>query len=234
MFTSFLFSCRANPKISNNEFFESKYKEQVVKVNSDRIPQKQPSEQEFRNYQLPSEQLNADNFDYNENKVNYEDIMHFAEQRNPKKYLPDIEVYEQNHGNNPSDYLPPNIFEISYNLELNPPFRKIGMEFDLIDIPDSDAYGIHTATSEKSYLLPDKDSLQTSIALIKSQRTSKDIELSIKLINEKKLAIQKQKMQIFSDDKNSLSKFVNEEKIKLEKLQKKPSDSKKNNNLLRG
>lgn len=101
-------------------------------------------------------------------------------------------------GQEESEHLNPD-FEIKYSSNYST-FRKIGVEFDAIDIPENDAYGISTNLDmKKEYLLVGNNYLQKNIDdITNSYKFRENIEVSKSLIAQKKAAktklIKKQKI----------------------------------------
>lgn len=184
---STLLSCKSDDSANNG--FKEKYGQRVEEIQSARMPPA-PTFKQVTVSTPPTEEEVAHSVanDY----YPYVDIAKFGEKA-PQNYLPGAEVYEQSR-NNRSGALPANIFEITYNLVLHPPFQKIGAEFDVIKVPESDAYGVKTAMSDKTYLLAGGDSLQKSIDEINADKNLTDAEISEILIFEKKQIARKKKM----------------------------------------
>lgn len=193
-----LFSCSTYK--DQNAVFEKKYGKSYEKVKAERTPAKgsqsvvtvlqAPTEADLRNMANES----------NLNDYAYVDVSKFGE-RVPQATLPNGEFYEHGRSQNPSNAVPPDLFEIGFNTELHPPFRKTGIEFDNISVPPVDVYGVKTEMSEKPYLLAGNNSLQENIIKINSEKTADDIEISEILIKEQKQLKRKQKMQeIFGTD----------------------------------
>jgi hypothetical protein len=117
-----------------------------------------------------------------------------------------------------SNKLPDDMFQISYNTELYPPFRIIGSEFDAIKIPKTDAYGVNTEVTNKSYLLVEASSIQKSVNQINAQR-SPDMIANSEAMIEKAKRIEREKRginfasEIISNKKSAKeAKMVNENK----------------------
>lgn len=151
-----------------NESFEQKFGNQVKGLGEQRLD-KQAKEADFKNYRSPDEQKNFKGINSLENSFPYPEITNFGEP-STKIFFPDTETYEQGQQINPANQLSPDIFDISYNTALNPPFKKLGQEFDAIDVPSADIYGISSGSSDKSYLLASHDSIYNSISKIKAQK----------------------------------------------------------------
>ena len=114
----------------------------------------------------------------------------------PKEYMPNGFEAGKN-----SSKLPADMFDLSYQPTITHPFRKSGFEFDLINIPPEDSYGVKTAMSEKEYLLVGNESLQKSVDQINSTKTQDDIEISEILIKEQQQLKRRQKMmKMFGED----------------------------------
>lgn len=172
-----------------NADFEKKFKEDVSRINSDRTSDSISSKVTVMQSPSPYE-INAQNRDY----YAYVDVNKFNDKA-PETYLPNGESYEQTRGSNPSNSVPPDMFEITYNLGLYPAFRRAGAEFDRIEIPPEDVYGVKTKLSDKEYLLAGNDSMQKAVDQINAQKTAQDIANSEILIAERKALRRKQQMQ---------------------------------------
>ncbi len=185
---------------TQNAVFEEKFGASFEKVKAERTPAK-GSDSRIVVLQAPTEADLRDMVnESNQNDYPYVDVNKFGE-RIPQAALPNGEFYEQARMQSPSNALPPDLFEIGYNTQVHPAFRKTGAEFDTISVPPADVYGVKTEMSEKPYLLAGNDSLQKSIIGINSEKTAEDIELSEILIREQKQLKRKQKMrEIFGSD----------------------------------
>ena len=151
----------------------------------------------------------------------------------PKNYFPNHETYEQARARKDLNFLPENVFEVSYDTNLNPSFSKFGAEFDAIAIPPYDVYGVKTKLENKPYLLAGNKFLQNSIDQISSQKTEEEIEISEILIKEQKKINLEQRMIEVSDEEKlekSSSKKTSPKKDKItdkntaEILPKKPAN----------
>lgn len=224
-----LSSCISNSLPTTNQYFQKKYGEQVNKIKAERTPSKEMQKdllvpQAFGQYESGAA---ADPSLPNSEYYAYVDVSKFGE-KFPQKYLPDGEAYEQNRARSPSNSLPPDVFEVSYNIGIHPPFRKVGAEFDGINIPESDIYGVKTKALEKPYLLVGNNSLQKNIDHIEAARTAEDVEFSEILMKEQKQLRRKGKMiKIFGDDSIELASLEkkSDRKISLdESVEKKSRD----------
>lgn len=192
-FCFLIVSCAQEKLEDRNEDFMKKYGAQVGVINKERAPpagMPDPTKQ-VTNSSAPSmEQIAAETAnDY----YPYVDIANLGD-KVPQIHLPNAEFYGQEKGKNPSNTPPADMFEITYNTKLSPPFRRRGAEFDVIKIPPYDVYGVKTAMSEKTYLLPGGQDMQQAVDLIEVQKTSQDDEIGAILVAEKKQIIRKRKM----------------------------------------
>jgi hypothetical protein len=111
------------------------------------------------------------------------------------------------------DKLPADMFDISYNLTNHPRYKKIGEEFDGIEIPDEDFYKVQTEASDKAYLLVNGHILRKNIEQIKGMTTDKDLSNSIIIISEFKEKQRQQKMlQVFNEGGEDDDKKENKKK----------------------
>ncbi len=146
---------------SHNKKFEDQYSDDIEKINQSRNPQTLPKE-DLETLLKPTLQddLGLDGT----NSFDYVNISHFGSTQ--KKHFPDYETYEQGKFSSPANQFSPKIFEIGYNTYLNQPFTKSGVEFDFIEIPESDSFGIKSSSTNKNYTLIPMQSLQDSIDII--------------------------------------------------------------------
>jgi hypothetical protein len=213
-----LASCSSFQKVPNvNEAFEKKYGQQVAKMNVDRTLPKE-AEKVVTNFSAPSpEEVRKENELNDPSYYAYVDVNKFSGL--PQNYTPNREIYERSRTK--SGGLPDDIFEITYNTTLHPPFQRIGAEFDAIDVPPYDAHGVKTAMSDKTYLLAGGDALQRSVDNMEKQRTEDDVEISTILIDEQKQLKKKQRMEkIFG--KNSYVELASLKSSEGEEIMKKP------------
>jgi hypothetical protein len=216
-------SCSSSQNI--NEAFEKKYGKEIKKIKVARAPIKE-SNQQVVFITPPTEEEITASIAAESDYYPYVDVSKFGEKM-PQHYLPNAETYEQTKANNPANSLPSNMFEIAYNTTLYPAFRKTGTEFDRIEIPPTDVYGVKTEMSEKPYLLAGVDSLQKAIDQVSAEKTADDIEFSHILVKEQKQLHRQEKMEkIFG--KNSIE-LASLEKPAEKKEEKK--ESKENLNL---
>ncbi len=216
LLTLSLNSCQFNED-PNNKFFNKKYSKKVKEINKERDVSLKKNElvNNLDKLLKPSEQ--DDNFPSKSNSFDYVDIAPFGS--NQKKYFPDYETYEQSKFSGPESKFSPKIFEIGYNTYLNQPFVVSGVEFDFIEIPEIDSFGIKSSSRSKNYTLVPIQSLQEAIKIINQTKTAEDIEFSKKLIVDKKSLMRKKNLPNI-EDKN--------EYIKLSETSKDDNNSQKN------
>ena len=180
---------------SHNKKFEDQYSDDIEKINQSRSPQTLPKE-DLETLLKPTLQddLGLDGT----NSFDYVNISHFGSTQ--KKYFPDYETYEQGKFSSPANQFSPKIFEIGYNTYLNQPFTKSGVEFDFIEIPESDSFGIKSSSTNKNYTLIPMQSLQDSIDIINKSKTAEDIEFSKRLIVDKKALIRKKNLERYNEN----------------------------------
>jgi len=170
-----------NQALKGNENFKKKFAKEVKSINKDRIA-KNKSDTMAVNFETPYEQFyfpqdqNELTFDY------YIGSVYFG-QPFPARSFPYYENYQPQQGIGTD---PQRIFEIAYNSTANKPFQRIGLEFDSINIPVADKYGVPIHDNNKNYAFFQNDSLQKNISDIKQQQNSNQYLVSQKLIAEKK------------------------------------------------
>jgi hypothetical protein len=180
--------------------FEKKYGKQIEQIKAERKPPKDSNK--ISATVVPPTPREVEEMQYQatgQNPYGYTEVTKFGE-KTEQNYFLNGESYEQTTFN-PAGPLPPDLFDITYNLGLYPPFQRRGMEFDAISIPLFDVYGVKTALSDKTYLIGGNDALQRNIDQITSQQSKDDIEISEILIREKNKQRRKEKMaQIFGEE----------------------------------
>lgn len=188
-----LISCSSVNDI--NEEFNKKYHKEVTKYREKRTVPESVKNQSIISRPPTKEEIEAAvRNSSDQSYYAYVNVSEFGEDQTPKQHFPDGEVYELTKANNPSNKLPPNMFKITYYTRVHSPFRYSGAEFDAIDIPKRDAYGVNTRLSKKTYLLAGRNSLQKNVDNIHQGRTNEDIEMSHTLIKEKKQLKRRQEM----------------------------------------
>ena len=216
LITLSLYSCSSGPefKFSENETFQKKFGEEIKKIKKDRT-QSSP-ETSNKNNLDPTDSSNlfvpisqSETGQDKSNSFDYVDISHMGSKQ-PKPHFPNYETYQQGIANNPSNNLSPRIFEISYTTYLNPPFDESSREFDFIEIPETDSFGVKSSASYKNYTLVPIDSIQNAIKTINLSKTDEDIDFSKKMIVEKKALLRHKKLDRFQE-KNQYIKFFQDQ-----------------------
>lgn len=164
-----------------NKNFKKKFSKDVKSINKDRVA-KNKSDTMAVNFETPYDQFyfpqdsNELTFDY------YIGSVYFG-QPFPTRSFPYYENYQPQQGIGTD---PQRIFEIAYNSTANKPFHRIGLEFDSINVPVVDKYGVSIYDNNKNYAFSQNDILQKNISNIKQQQGPNENFISQKLIGEKK------------------------------------------------
>jgi hypothetical protein len=192
-----------------NKNFEKKFGSQIEEIKMGRAIEEVDQDSEVFNSKDPKNLFSPEgqftNGDNISNSFDYVDKSYFGSPQ-PKQFFPSYETYQQGISNNPNQGLSPKIFEISYNVFLNPPFNILGEEFDYIDIPKVDAFGVKSSSYNKNYTLIPIRSLEKAIAQINKSKTPEDIEFSKKIIAERKAIIRNKKQNNFQE-KNQFVRY---------------------------
>lgn len=187
-----LYSCKNDAK-DYNSAFNKKYGQEAQKMKAARLPENPDSKKEMVPLgAITVEEATAATVN-TKGYYAYVDIAKFGD-RSPQNYMPNGEVYEQTKAGNPANSLPPDMFEITYYAGLYPPFSPAGVEFDRINVPPQDVYGVQTKLSDKQYMLAGNAALQRSVDHINKEKTADDVEISEILIKEQKELRRRQKM----------------------------------------
>lgn len=211
-----------------NKRFEEIYSKDVNRIKRERTPKEKDEVNDLSKMLVPSSQDQRSSNDTN--SFDYVEISHIGAKK-PEKYFPDYETYEYGKYSNPSNAFPPKIFEIGYNTYLNKPFSVSGVEFDFIDIPELDSFGVKSSSGDKNYTLVPIQSLQEAIRIINQSRTDDDIEFSKKLIVEKKALLRK-KNSLRNNEGNEYTKFFEKNsEVNNIKIAEEEFVSKKQNNI---
>ena len=181
-----LFSCS---KVTDpNKYFNDKYAPQVQTI-LNKMPSEQVAEVDYINKSTFGTITHADVMSEalksKQQYYPYFDVRKFG-QNTPKRHLPNMELYDHSHLQNPSNQIPPDIFEVNYANRQYPPFKYQGARFDAIAVPTKDIYGVKTKMTHKEYLLAGNNSVQSAIDDVKNNRDSFDAENSKALIGEQK------------------------------------------------
>ncbi len=161
-------SCNNSRVWDSNKTFNSKFSKQVQEISQSRVEPKNTTPETKLDFTSPVEQ----------NSARYTNAVVAT-----PEYYSSQQFYNQ--AVSPSGFRDPQeMFENSYAPTIGYPFRKIGGEFDEINVPSKDAYGIAVGMSDKEYLLVSRKLLQKNIDEINKERTSDDISNSEVLISE--------------------------------------------------
>ncbi len=198
--------------IDINQKFNNKYSDQVKKINEQiRIQERDfivsgsgssfNSNPEFKLYSTPS-QILANQSPVN-NKASFETYKLYL--KTPQNYLPNNATYKTGNKNSAANRIPNNLFELNYGPYTHPPFRVTGIDFDIIAIPDKDAYGVPSSLDRKSYPLVSNRYIANNVRNMTLNRKTEDIEFTEDLISEQK-AIKKQIIvnNLYQDDNRNL------------------------------
>ena len=172
-----LFSC-INKQSTINEEFEKQFSQEVERINRERQQQEDQQNQPTESSQTP-------------------------QQNNPyqtqRYHLPDDKVFSA--GQASLAGFPNDIFEIKYFTQVHGAFRQTGFEFDTIEIPQYDAFGVPSDLRKKQYMLVGDDVIQHNIDKLNAAQNEEAVELSDILIRENKMLRQQKKYnEIFGDD----------------------------------
>lgn len=207
-------SISCQPKLEDmNEDFTKKYGSQVDLINNVRTPPGVPVDplKDVRYSRAPTPEQVA--IETANDYYHYVDVTSFGE-KVPQIYLPNTEFYGQAQSK-PAAAPLDDIFEIKYNTALYPPFRRIGAEFDVIKIPPYDVYGVKTAMSDKTYLLPGGEAVQGAVDNIEDNKAGHDDEIAATLVAEKKQILRKKKSaKMLGEQLNSQTEVENKTKEK--------------------
>ena len=180
-------SCRKNDDWDENKTFEARYSQDIEKIKASRIDPS-PTKLDTNTRLEFTAPVDRDTARYTNNNITVPE--HYTSQQFANQNPP-----------NPAFQNPSEMFENNYNTTIKLPFRKIGEEFDTIDVPNQDAYGVKVGMSDKEYLLVSRRLLQKNIDQINAEKTSDDIENSESLISEQRKLKRKAKMiKIFGKD----------------------------------
>lgn len=194
-------SCYSEPK-NYNQVFEDKYRKDVEKITAQRKTENKDSEPKIPQA-FTSEVTNS-----NSSEIKYYPYANIAKLGDSfsQDFLPNGETYQQTRNANPSNSLPQDMFEISYNTQSHPPFNWNSSPFDFVRIPKKDGFGVETQLQKKDYLMAGNNNLMRSIDTVIKGSSAENIELSQILISEQKQQKRQEKLnKIFglNQDKNS-------------------------------
>lgn len=216
-------------KNGNDSRFEKIYNKDVERINRERNPKNEDISKDLANI-LTTPSAQDKQISNESNSFDYVDISYIGAKKQ-EKFYPDYETYELGKYSNPSNAFSPKIFEIGYNTYLNKPFSISGVEFDYIEIPELDSYGVKSSSGDKNYTLVPIQSLQEAIRIINQSRTEEDIEFSKKLIVDKKNLLRK-KNSFRNNENSEYTKFFEKSsEINNIKFAKEEFVNKKQNNI---
>jgi hypothetical protein len=160
-----------------NKNFKKKYGNDAKIINADRKPKKK-SDTIATAFETPYQQHYFPQDDDERTLDYYIGSVYFG-QPFPYRSQPYYEDYNtDNFSNNPDK-----MFEIAYNNQPSKPFHRIGLEFDTINIPNQDKFGIAAYDNNKHYAINNNDYLQKNIEYLVMQNKNKAI--AQQLIEEK-------------------------------------------------
>lgn len=187
-----LASCSSKETV--NEAFARKYAKDIARINSARMAGDRATSKEMTSFAMPTvADIKRERAQNGGGYYAYVDIKKFGE-KTPKNYFPNAEIYQKSVVSHPNQRLPEDMFDLSYNTSLYPPFSKSGLEFDNIKVPNQDAYGVKTQLAEKQYLLAGNGAIQKTVDFMQSKRQKDDVEFSKILIKEQKRLRRREKM----------------------------------------
>jgi hypothetical protein len=183
-------SCKSTD--SANQDFEEKFAKEIALINAKRMQDSKSPENNANNSKL---------------------------KKRPQEFLPNVQTLGVGRAAGAQNQLPKDMFIIRYATNPHPPFTSTGIEFDAIEVPRYDAFGIASNLADKQYLLTGNNALQKNIDKIEARRTSENIEFSQILIAERKRLRQEQKdKQDFGDD------IINNKKVEISDEEKKEKE----------
>lgn len=215
LLTVILLNCCV-PKDTVNDGFQEKYSQAIESLKAQRTENPSASKQNFFSTVPTNAEIEGGAAQYS----SYSDIVKFGQRPDPNS-LPSAEnYYAAGAPNNAAQAKEPAIFEIRYSTDSQSFFRRPGIEFDNIAIPQYDAYGVKTAMSEKSYFLPGGDLLQRSIDKVIDSKGEFDDENAEILVKEKKQILRKKLMKQIFNGNVELAKNDDEEQNVEDKIKK--------------
>ena len=189
---AFLTACSSKDTV--NEAFAKKYAKDIAQINSARRVGTREMNEKMTSFAMPTaDDITRQRVKNRGGYYAYVDIKKFGA-RTPRNYFPNAEVYQKSEVFNPTKRLPEDMFYLSYNTDLYPPFSRSGLEFDNIKVPNKDVYGVKTELAEKQYLLAGNGAIQKTVDDIHSKRKKEDVEFSKILIKEQKRLRRREKM----------------------------------------
>lgn len=226
IFLQVICSCSPSHSVDSkaNQSFREKYGKEIKRLNANRTVPKQQA-QSLKNFAptLPEEtryEVGGYNTDVEQSYANV-DADEYLDSK-ARQFFPDA----SNLAAKKNQQFPDDVFVMTYNTNLNSQFIKYGAEFDYINVPPYDVYGVRTKMSDKEYLLVGNNSLQKNIDQINNSRSASDVNISEILIKEQRQLKRKRRvLKTFGDNALEFSDSVKEKNIE-EKNMKKPDDLK--------
>ncbi len=209
----FLICCCAKNDQNYNQNFSNKYGAEIERIKAERksdldssLESGDTKNKTAHNFEQPQQVSVSEDSAY----YAYADIAKLGD--NPQQnFMPNGEVYQQTKQHNPSNQLPEDMFVVSYNTEPHPQYSYKKYEFNNIEIPNQDAYGVKTQLLQKPYMIAGNDNLQRSVDHLQKRINDENIELSKTIIAEKKQIRRQQKMaKTFGQDDLENSKKLTE------------------------
>ncbi len=192
-----LSSCAPNqdPDYMNAKFRET-YSDQVEKILKDKDIQRRSfdttsttkqhnfnTDPKFKLYSQPS-QIFSNDAPSNPNPI-FETHKLYLKQ--PKPHYPTAQTYQEGLKNSAQYKIPDDIFDIKYNTSNHPPFQITGIDFDIIVVPQKDAFGVSSSLNEKQYPIVGNNYVTRNVNSIMRNRSEEDIEFTEELITQQKL-----------------------------------------------
>lgn len=197
-----LSSCSQDISLRVNKDFKSKYAEQVQMINAHR-----QNSRGGGGAPLNIEDFNQDNNPFLARNSAPSPMMQMQAQNPRQDQRQSQRSTQREQDPNAPQKIPQDVFDLNYNLALNPPFMVFGHEFDTIEIPSYDFYGIKSTMDDKPYLIAGNLALQKDIDFINNSRDDLDVEISETLIKEQKELRRQQKLKkIYSGEATELEK----------------------------
>jgi len=210
------------PKDAINDGFEEKYSEAIESLKAKRVENEGGNKQNFFSMAPTTAEIEGQRVQY----YSYSDISKFGQKTDANAATSSENYYPANAAPQGAEG---GIFEIRYSLDSQAFFRRPGLEFDNIAIPEYDAYGVKTAMSEKNYFLPGGNLLQRSIDKVIDSKSEFDDENAEILVKEKKQILRKKLMRQIFDGNVELAKNDEPEQNSEEEAKKSAKkDDKKN------
>lgn len=186
--TIILLSSCSNLERDANEKFMAQFESEVARIRSERSVPMEERPQQLQQAKMGEDWRNASDvlgitgtYKYKSAEVDTSGLR----VRTYEEYLPNQAVFEEGLKSNFRPKLPDDMFEIYY-VKNYPQFKNPGIEFDLIQVPQKDVYGIRTDLGDKEYLLVGNNAIQQNVDLIRGYHTKENNEIAKTLIKEQR------------------------------------------------